>query len=475
MRLYPEVTREVDEGPEGPHIGALFDFDGTLIAGFSVFSFLREQMRQGQLSRREALSMVGAGAGYAAGQRGFSGLLVASALLLREREVSRLEALGEDVFVRHIAKVIYPEARGLVEAHQARGHTVAIISSATRFQVAPAAAELGIEHVLCSEFEEHDGKLTGEVIRPICFGAGKVAAAERLAAKTGISLDHSFFYTDSQDDLPLLERVGKPRPLNPNARLVEVAEREGWPIRRFASRGRPRATDVLRTAAATGSMFSSFVAGLPIWALTGSRREGQNFSMSLFADVASALIGLNLDVKGEYHLWRHRPAVFVFNHQSQADVVIVARLLRRDVAGVGKKEIAKVPVLGQIMQLTGTVMIDRSDPQKAVASIRRMVDTIRIERKSIAIAPEGTRTVTTRLGEFKKGAFHLAMQAGVPVIPIVIRNAIDVSPKGDFLFHPATVAVEVLPPVDTSDWTAETIDTHVAEVRQLFLDTLGQT
>jgi len=93
---------------------------------------------------------------------------------------------------------------------------------------------------------------------------------------------------------------------------------------------------------------------------------------------------------------------------------------------------------------------------------------------SIVIAPEGTRSPTRQLGPFKKGAFHLAMQAGVPIVPIVIHNAGDVAPKGDFVFRPATVDVEVLPPVDTTDWAPETIREHVREVRNLFLRTLGQ-
>ena len=85
-----------------------------------------------------------------------------------------------------------------------------------------------------------------------------------------------------------------------------------------------------------------------------------------------------------------------------------------------------------------------------------------------------TRSVSPRLAPFKKGAFHLAIQAGVPMIPIVIRNAGDVAPKGDFVFRPATVDVEVLPPVDTSDWRAETVEDHVREVRNMFLRALGQ-
>jgi putative phosphoserine phosphatase/1-acylglycerol-3-phosphate O-acyltransferase len=103
-----------------------------------------------------------------------------------------------------------------------------------------------------------------------------------------------------------------------------------------------------------------------------------------------------------------------------------------------------------------------------------LVDAMRNERKSVVIAPEGTRTISPKLAPFKKGAFHLAIQAGVPVVPIVIHNAGDVAPKGDFVFRPATVEVDVLPPVDTSDWAAETIEEHVAEIRRMFQVKLGQ-
>ncbi len=269
--------------------------------------------------------------------------------------------------------------------------------------------------------------------------------------------------------------MGKPRPLNPNRKLNSIAERRGWPVRRFASRGRPGMMDWARSIAATGSLVTSFAAGLPIWALTGSRRSAQNFSFSLFADMASALIGLNLDVDGEEYLWSDRPCVFIFNHQSKADVIIAARLLRRDIAGVGKKEIKKMPVIGQVMEFGGVVLIDRANAASAIEAMQPLVDAMRDEGKCVALAPEGTRTVSPKLAPFKKGAFHLAMQAGVPMVPIVIHNALDVAPKGDFIFRAATVKVDVLPPVDTSDWSVQTLNDHVAEVREMFLDVLGQS
>ena len=78
------------------------------------------------------------------------------------------------------------------------------------------------------------------------------------------------------------------------------------------------------------------------------------------------------------------------------------------------------------------------------------------------------------MAPFKKGAFHLAMQAGVPIIPIVIYNSGDVAPKGDFVLRSATVKVEALPPVDTGQWSLETMDEHVREVRNMFARALGQ-
>jgi putative phosphoserine phosphatase/1-acylglycerol-3-phosphate O-acyltransferase len=221
-------------------------------------------------------------------------------------------------------------------------------------------------------------------------------------------------------------------------------------------------------------LVSSFAAGLPIWALTGSRRKAINFSFNLFADTASALIGLDLKIKNEHFLWKHRPAVFIFNHQSKADVIIIAKLLRQDIAGVGKQEIRKMPFIGKVMELGGVVFIDRQNSASAIEAMAPLVEAIKEDGKSVALAPEGTRTISAKLAPFKKGAFHLAMDAGVPIVPIVIRNAGDVAPKGDFVFRSATVNVEVLPPVDTSAWTSKTIEKHVKEVRDQFVKTLGQ-
>lgn len=474
MQPHQNIVAEIRNLPDGPQIGALFDFDGTVINGYSATAFIQEQIRRGHLSVRELVELVGAMASFGTGRMGFSAMMIATSQFLRGIREDSYINFGEDLFQSHIARQIYPESRALVEAHQEKGHTVAIISSATPYQVMPAARELGIDNVLCTELEVQNGTFTGGVIEPTCFGTGKVTAAETLVESFGVDLDQSYFYSDSDDDIALLERVGNPRPLNPNQRLTRIAESRGWPVRRFGSRGYTSASDWLRSLMVPASLAGSFMAGLPIWALTGSRRDAVNFSVSVFADTASALIGLNLDVAGEHHLWSHRPAVFVFNHQSNVDLVVIARLLRRDITGVGKREIRDIPVIGRVLEACGVVLIDRTNTASAITAMSPLVDAMRVEGKSVCLSPEGTRSVTARLANFKKGAFHLAMQAGVPMVPIVIHNSGDVQPKGDLLYHPGTVKVEILPPVDTSQWSDETINEHVAEVRGMFLAALGQ-
>jgi putative phosphoserine phosphatase/1-acylglycerol-3-phosphate O-acyltransferase len=92
------------------------------------------------------------------------------------------------VFEKDLSANLYPESRALVEAHVRKGHTVVIVSSATQYQVEPAAAELGIEHVLCTRLAVEDGIVTGELATPMCYGAGKLDAARRFAREKRISL-----------------------------------------------------------------------------------------------------------------------------------------------------------------------------------------------------------------------------------------------------------------------------------------------
>jgi len=229
--------------------------------------------------------------------------------------------------------------------------------------------------------------------------------------------------------------------------------------------------DVARTSLALASLAPSLAIGAPLAALDGHWRGAINFASTMWGELGTALAGLDLQVEGEQHLWAKRPAVFIFNHQSAIEVLLLCKLLRRDFIGIGKEEIRNYPLFGRAFALAGTVFIDRFDPGKAVEALRPAIEALR-SGLSIAIAPEGTRSPSPRLGRFKKGAFYIAMQAQVPVVPIVFRNTSDALPKHGAVIRPTVIEVVVHPPIPTTRWTRETLDREIAAIHDLFTRTL---
>lgn len=230
----------------------------------------------------------------------------------------------------------------------------------------------------------------------------------------------------------------------------------------------------IRSALVPATMPLAVLASLPILLLSRSRRRAINFSTGLWADMSSALIGLRVEVTGEEYLRSPRPVVFILNHQSNADGHLVAKLIRSDIAYLGKTELSKQRILGRLMQWGGLILVDRSDPSKAGNAASAMIEAIRMRQLSAAIFPEGQRTHSTELGRFKKGAFLIAMRARVPLVPIVIHNSVDAQPRGQGYFSPAIVRVDVLPPIDTSVWSIKTLDQHMEDVINQYRQVLGQ-
>jgi len=146
-------------------------------------------------------------------------------------DAGAFSALLETWFRDYVLRHVRADARSSVERHRAAGDTIIIVTAATRFAATPLAKELGIEHLVCTELEQKaDGKLTGKMIAPLCYGSGKIARTQRLLGEIGGALEHATFYSDSITDLPLLERVGKPVAVCPDRRLSRVAATRGWRI-----------------------------------------------------------------------------------------------------------------------------------------------------------------------------------------------------------------------------------------------------
>lgn len=472
MSLGPgDVTRVVAAGAGGPRIGAFFDFDGTLVHGYTATSVYRDRICRGDVGALELARIIAAavdgtvlgGDPRAIGRVGFAAL--------RGRTVDAVAEVGERLFAQRIAGTMRPEARDLVRAHLRRGHTVVVASSATRMQIAPVARDLGITNIVCTELEEVGGVLTGRSTTGMLWGEPKAKAVRAFAREHGIDLSQSYGYANGAEDIAFLGTVGRPYALNPHPTLHRAAAEYGWPVLTLREPRSPGLRAYLGTLGGLIGVNAGLATGVGYGWLTGDHRRGVNTGIGLSADLALALAGVKLDVVGAQNLEAARPAVFIANHQSTLDVLVLGALLRRDFTAVAKKEARFDPRMAVIGAVLDPVWIDRSDLGKAKESldgvVRRLKDGV-----SILILPEGTRMPTPTLGRFKKGAFHIARQAGVPIVPIVLRNTGELAWRRSLVVNPGTVDVAVLDPIPTHEWTADELDERIAEVRGLYADTL---
>lgn len=466
------ATREVDQSPDGSHVGALFDLDKTLLRGFSGNTFYQRRLQTGDLSVRELLSNALAYANYARGNGGFPEMIAKTSAALKGIPEARFIDIGEDAFRKHLVGELYPEARALVRAHQDKGHTVAIVSSALPYQIDPIARYLEIDEVRCTRLEVEDGVFTGNAIEPVCWGEGKAIAGRELAREFGLDLDQTFFYSDSHEDLPLLELVGKPRPLNADEKLAAIARNRNWPMQTFMSRAKPGVNDLARTVIAFASIPVALLAGLPARWLSGSSRRQADLTSLVWNGLAGAAVKLDVRVQGRERVWSHRPAVFVYNHQSDADVLIIGELLQRNFSMVASKDVESKLIAGTFLKGLGTVFVDRDLQHTVKDPFHPAVDLLR-DGVSIAISAEHTRSHPDELGQMDPGVFRMAMSASVPIVPIAIHNAVDALPPGASVFRPAAIEVDVLPPVPTDEWDVEQIDDSVSRVREMFREALG--
>jgi putative phosphoserine phosphatase / 1-acylglycerol-3-phosphate O-acyltransferase len=466
-----DAIAAIETGPKGPDIGAFFDFDGTLIDGYSAAAYLTDRLRRREMGFGEAVDVIRMAWRGDMDESQFADIIGKAIAEWAGHPEEELAKLWSRLFKDKIASRLFPEAWSLVKAHQKMGHTVAIASSATRYQTAPIAEELGIEHLLCTRARVRDGRLTGGVEGLPLWGTGKADAVCDFAKTHKIALARSHAYANGNEDIAFLKSMGHATAVNPKPALLEAAQREGWKVLRFQSRRKASAATLARSLGAYCALAATSLCGLAYAATTGKKRRAAEWVSASSSDAMLAITGIDVEVQGEHHLWAHRPSVFLFNHQSMVDGYVLLRLLRRGFTGVAKKEVANMPLLGQILRALDFAFIDRSSTRNAKEAMQPAVDRVRLGM-SVVIAPEGTRSLTPRLGRFKKGAFHIAMQAGAPVVPVVIRNTYEVMARGSLLFRPGTVQVCVLPPIDVAKWNVEDLDDHVADVQALFQRTL---
>jgi putative phosphoserine phosphatase / 1-acylglycerol-3-phosphate O-acyltransferase len=466
-----DAIAAIEAGPKGPDIGAFFDFDGTLIDGYSATAYFTDRFRRREMRLDEAVDIVRVLWRGDMDEREFADVISKAVVELAAHPEQEVIELWSRLFKEKIARLLFPEAWSLVKAHQKMGHTVAIATSATRYQAAPIAEELGIEHLLCTRATVRDGRLTGGVEGAPLWGAGKAAAVCDFATAHGIELSRSYGYANGNEDIAFLKTVGHATAVNPKPALIEAAQRAGWTMLRFPARRKASLATRARSLGAYCALTATSLGGLAYAVASGKKRRAAELVSAISSDVMLAITGVEVETQGGHHLWAHRPALFLFNHQSTVDGYVLLTLLRRDFTGIAKKEVAKMPLLGQILRALDFAFIDRGNTGSSKEAMQPAVDRLR-HGMSVVIAPEGTRSLTPRLGQFKKGAFHIAMQAGAPIVPVVIRNTYEVMPRGSLLFRPGTVQVCALPAIDVTTWKVEDLDRHVADVQALFQRTL---
>jgi HAD superfamily hydrolase (TIGR01490 family) len=212
---------------------ALFDMDRTLVRRDTAQLYVRYQRDVGDADWRDALRVGWWILQYTFGVIDAERVAEKALADFRGKEEDWMESTCRGWFRDYVLEHVAAEGRRAVKRHLDAGDVVAIVTGATRYAAEPLAAELGIEHVVCTRLEVDDGRFTGKIVKPMCYGDGKITLAQGLADELGFTLEEATFYSDSITDLPLLEHVETPVVVNPDVRLKRAANKRAWRIERW--------------------------------------------------------------------------------------------------------------------------------------------------------------------------------------------------------------------------------------------------
>ena len=210
---------------------AIFDLDNTLLKGDSDYLWgrflVQRNMVDGEFYERENKRFYEE---YKAGTLDIFEFLRFSLRPLAENDLATLSALRQEFIDTEIEPIILPQARQLIKEHRDQGRMLLIITATNRFVTEPIAERLGVENLIATEPEFKDGRYTGEVSGVPSFREGKVECLSTWLTQNGCNLASSWFYSDSHNDLPLLEMVTHPIAVDADDTLRQHAESKGWPV-----------------------------------------------------------------------------------------------------------------------------------------------------------------------------------------------------------------------------------------------------
>ncbi len=210
---------------------ALFDLDNTLLGGDSDHAWGDYLCERGIL---DAIAYKARNDGfyqdYLAGSLNITDYLNFSLDILGRTEMAQLGQWHREFMRDCVEPIILTKGEALLAEHRSAGDKLLIITATNRFVTAPIAARLGVDTLLATECEMQDDRYTGRTTDVPCFKEGKVTRLNRWLDETGLSLADSYFYSDSMNDLPLLEQVTHPFAVDPDPKLRAEAQKRGWPV-----------------------------------------------------------------------------------------------------------------------------------------------------------------------------------------------------------------------------------------------------
>jgi putative phosphoserine phosphatase/1-acylglycerol-3-phosphate O-acyltransferase len=408
---------------------AFFDLDRTLLQGGSA-PIISEALRSVGIGR----SIPGEGAFY----RIYELLGETRPTMMLTRQVARFSAGWPIDGVRQagalagetLATVVQPYARPLFEEHRAAGRML-VLATTTPFElVKPLADALGFDDVIATRYGEDDGRYDGTIVGDFVWGSGKLHAVRAWAEARDVDLAEAWAYSDSWYDLPLLEAVGHPNAVNPDARLSAISILRRWPI-----------------------VYLDKPPGVPkLFGLVEPQRVLQLLARP------ELMLFVRFDIAGVENIPPSGPAVLVTNHRSYFDPVAIGVTLAkrgRAVRFLAKKELFDVPLAGPLLRAMGAIPVERGSGSDE--PLRAATDCIKAG-ELVAILPQGT---IPRGEEFfdpvlkgRTGAARLAAATRAPVIPLGLWGTEQVWPRNSrlpnltALRNPPTVRVRVGEPVD---------------------------
>ena len=175
--------------------------------------------------------------------------------------------------------------------------------------------------------------------------------------------------------------------------------------------------------------------------------------------------GIKVKVKGLENLAPESPCVFMCNHQSNFDILVLFSALPAQFRWIAKAELFKIPLFGRAMRGAGYISIERKDRRKAIKSLKQAAERIR-SGVSVMIFPEGTRSPDGNIGEFKKGGFVLAFDAGVPIVPVVLNGTWTIMSKDSLKITPGNVTLSILSNVNVTDYSKTDKPLLIKDVRK---------